>query len=112
VKECVKQLETSKQEIEPIKIEKLLVENNKEAQTLGVEEEKNPELKELPSHLKYVFLSKDASKPAIISSTLTPLEEEKLMRVLRGNEGAWGWKIYDLKGISPAYFMHKIHMEA
>jgi len=112
VKECVKQLEASKQEIEPVKIEKLLVENDKEAQTLGVEEEKNPELKELPSHLKYVFLSKDASKPAIISSTLTPLEEEKLMRVLRGNERALGWKISDLKGISPAYCMHKIHMEA
>jgi len=69
-------------------------------------------LKELPSHLKYVFLSKDASKPAIISSTLTPLEEEKLMRVLRGNEGALGWNIPDLKDISPAYCMQKIHMEA
>jgi len=85
VKECIKQLEVSKQEIEPVKIEKLHAENNKEAQTLSVEEEKNHELKELPSHLKYVFLSKDASKPPIISSTLTPLEEEKLMRVLRGN---------------------------
>jgi hypothetical protein len=73
---------------------------------------KNPELKELPSHLKYVFLSKDASKPAIISSTLTPLEEEKLMRVLRDNQGALGWNISDLKGISLAYCMHKIHMEA
>jgi len=112
VKECVKQLEASKQEIELVKIEKLLVENNKEAQTLSVEEEKNPEWKELPSHLKYVFLSKDASKPTIINNTLTPLEEEKLMRVLRGNEGALRWKISDLKGISPAYCMHKIHMEA
>jgi len=112
VKECVKQLEASKQEIESVKLEKLLVDNNKEAQTLGVEEEKNPELKELPSHLKYVFLSKDASKPGIISSTLTPLEEEQLMRVLRGNEGALGWKISNLKGISPAHCMHKIHMKA
>jgi len=111
VKECVKQLEASKQEIELVKIEKLLVANNKEARTLSVEEEKNPELKELPSHLKYVFLRKDASKLAIIISTLTPLEEEKLMRVLRGNEGALGWKISDSKGISPAYCMHKIHME-
>jgi len=50
-------------------------------------------MKELPSHLKYVFLRKDASKPAIISNTL-------------------GWKISDLKGISPAHCMHKIHMEA
>ena len=36
VKECVKQLEASKQEIESVKLEKLLVDNNKEAQTLGV----------------------------------------------------------------------------
>jgi hypothetical protein len=70
---------------------------------LSKEREKNPELKELPSHLKYAFLSKDASKQPIISSTLTPLEEEKLMRVLRGNQGALGWTISDLKGISPAY---------
>jgi len=79
---------------------------------LSKEEEKNPELKELPSHLKYAFLSKDVSKPAIISSTLTPLEEEKLMRVLRDKQGAFGWKTSDLKGISPAYCMHRIHMEA
>ena len=79
---------------------------------MSVQEEKNPELKELPSHLKYVFLSKDASKPAIISSTLTLLEEEKLMRVLRGNEGALGWNISDLKGISLGYCMYKIHMKA
>jgi len=82
------------------------------APTLSGEGEKNPELKELPSHLKYVFLSKDASKPTIISNTLIPLEEEKLMRVLRDNQGALGWNISYLKGISPAYCMHKIHMEA
>ena len=40
VKECVKQLEASKQEIESVKLEKLLVDNNKEAKSLGVEEEK------------------------------------------------------------------------
>ena len=64
VKECVKQLEANKQEVEPVKVEELLVATPKGAHTLSVEEEKNPELKELPSHLKYVFLSKDASKPA------------------------------------------------
>jgi len=73
---------------------------------------KVPELKNLPSHLKYVFLSKDTSKPAIISSTLTPLEKEKLMRVLRENQGALGWHISDLKGISPAYCMYKVHLDA
>jgi len=30
----------------------------------------------------------------------------------RGNEGALGWNISDLKGISLAYCMHKIHMQA
>jgi hypothetical protein len=83
-----------------------------DSETLNNEKEKNPELKELPSHLKYVFLSEDSSKPAIISNTLTPLEEKKLMRVLRSNQGALGWSISDLKGISPAYCIHKIHMEA
>jgi hypothetical protein len=49
--------------------------------------------------------------PAIISSSLTELEEEKLMRVLRENKKALGWSISDLKGISPAYCMHKIKLE-
>jgi len=112
VKECIKQLVANKQELEPVKIEKILGENSMGAPTLSVKREKNPEFKELPSHLKYVFLSKDASKLAIINNTLIPLEEEKLMRVLRGNQGALGLNISDLKGISPAYCMHKIHMEA
>jgi len=34
------------------------------------------------------------------------------MRVLRENQGALGRQIFDLKGISPAYCMHKIHLEA
>jgi len=101
VKECIKQLEASKREIQPVKIEELLGDKTKGAKTLSVQGEKNPELKELPSHLNYVFLSKDASKPAIISNTLTPLEEEKLMRVLRGNEGALN--VYLQKSTSKEY---------
>jgi len=112
VTECVRQLEASKQALEPVKLEALLSETHQTLEISSKEEEKKPELKELPSHLKYVFINKDASKPAIISSTLTPLEEEKLMRVLRENQGALGWKISDLKGISPAHCMHRIHMEA
>jgi len=61
----------------------------------GGEVQTLPKLKELPSHLKYVFLTKDASKPAILSNSLTPLEENKLMRVLRDNQGALGWSISD-----------------
>ncbi|CAJ2644746.1 unnamed protein product [Trifolium pratense] len=70
-----------------------------------------PELKELPPHLKYVFLGEDASQPAIISSRLSSLEAEKLTRVLRENKEAMGWSISDLKGISPGFCMHKIKME-
>lgn len=33
------------------------------------------------------------------------------MRVLRENQGALGWQISDLKVISPAYYMHKIHLK-
>ncbi|GAU43251.1 hypothetical protein TSUD_133950 [Trifolium subterraneum] len=55
------------------------------------------ELKELPSHLKYVFLGENGSNPAIISSSLARLEESKLLRVLRANKEAMGWAISDLK---------------
>jgi hypothetical protein len=70
-----------------------------------------PELKELPSHLKYVFLGGKSSHPAIVSSALSSLEEERLVRVLQANKEAMGWSISDLKGISPGFCMHKINME-
>ena len=104
VEECVQQLKSSRTESTSRKFEVY--------ETKGVEKPVAPELKELPSNLKYVFLSEDATKPAIISSSLSALEEEKLMRVLRDNKAALGWNISDLKGISPAYCMHKIHLEA
>lgn len=47
----------------------------------GSSEEKptDPELKELPENLKYVFLSQEHKHPATISSTLSKVEEEKLL---------------------------------
>ncbi|KAM1535609.1 hypothetical protein ACFX1Z_014594 [Malus domestica] len=41
------------------------------------------ELKPLPDHLKYVFLGDEETLPVIVSSSLTALEEEKLIRVLK-----------------------------
>ncbi|XP_070669047.1 uncharacterized protein [Malus domestica] len=41
------------------------------------------DLKPLPSHLKYIFLGENETLPAIISSSLTAQEEEKLVRVLK-----------------------------
>ena len=86
-----------------IQIEKLQQENKTESQKL--------ELKVLPHHLKYVFLTDGGNKPVVISNALTTSEEEKLISVLKANKGAIGWTLSDLKGISPSYCMHKIHME-
>ncbi|CAJ2647238.1 unnamed protein product [Trifolium pratense] len=105
---CLSNLNASRIDESP-KFESLLEVRNKDQME---EERKVPELKQLPSHLKYVFLSDDASFPAIISSKLTHLEEEKLLRVLKSNKAAMGWTISDLKGISPTFCMHKIKLEA
>ncbi|KAM2292997.1 hypothetical protein ACFXTI_027666 [Malus domestica] len=48
------------------------------------------ELKPLPSHLKYIFLGENETLPAIISSSLTAQEEEKLVRVLKEFKSALG----------------------
>ena len=40
------------------------------------------ELKQLPTHLKYVFLAENGKKPVIISNALTREEEKQLIKVL------------------------------
>ena len=65
-------------------------------------------LKELPSHLKYVFLEPEKGKPVIISVELTENEEQRLLQILRKYKEAIAWSIEDLKGISPSICMHKI----
>ena len=47
----------------------------------------------------------------IILASLTELEEEKLLRVLRDHKDALGWSLVDLKGISPSMCMHHILLE-
>ncbi|KAM2523466.1 hypothetical protein PS1_030284 [Malus domestica] len=69
------------------------------------------ELKPLPSHLKYIFLGENETLPAIISSSLTTQEEEKLLRVLKEFKSALGWTLADIKGISPTTCMHHIFLE-
>ena len=65
-------------------------------------------LKELPSHLKYVFLEPEKRKPIIISAALTEYEEQKLLEILRKYKEVIAWSIEDMKGISPFISMHKI----
>ncbi|XP_070020306.1 uncharacterized protein [Nicotiana sylvestris] len=59
------------------------------------------ELKNLPSHLKYIFLEPELFT-VIISSSLTPEQEYKPIEVLRKHKRALGWTIADIKGIYPA----------
>ena len=47
----------------------------------------------------------------IINTSLSSDQEAQLLKVLKANEGAIGWALTDLKGISPSFCMHKIHME-
>ncbi|KAL5555432.1 hypothetical protein UlMin_037668 [Ulmus minor] len=68
------------------------------------------ELKQFPSHLRYAFLEDSCNFLVIINSSLSDLEEEKLLRVLREHRRAIGWTISDIKGIS-SLCMHKILME-
>ena len=68
-------------------------------------------LKELPRHLKYAFLEPEKEKPVIISTALTDLEEQRLLKILRKYTEAIAWSIEDLKGISPSICMHKILLE-
>ena len=70
-----------------------------------------PKLKQLPEHLHYAFLGDSYTFPVIVAASLTPREEEKLLRVLRENKSTLGWTISDIKGISPSICMHKILME-
>ena len=77
----------------------------------SIEQPTKMEQKPLPSHLKYVYLGMASTLPAIISASLTKLEEEKLLRVLRDHKNTLGWSLADLKGIRPSMCMHRILLE-
>ncbi|KAJ9552763.1 hypothetical protein OSB04_016808 [Centaurea solstitialis] len=69
------------------------------------------ELKQLPSHLKYAFLEHPGKLPVVISSSLDPDQEEKLVQMLKQHKKAIAWTIADIKGISPTICQHKIILE-
>ena len=72
----------------------------------SIEESPTLELKTLSSHLKYAFLEKDSKLPVVISSSLTNVQEEKLLRVLREHKKSLGWTIANIKGISLFLIVH------
>nr|GEV90979.1 reverse transcriptase domain-containing protein [Tanacetum cinerariifolium] len=78
---------------------------------LLIDEPLDLELKELPSHLEYVFLERIDKLPVIISKELKDEEKSTLIKVLKSHEWAIAWKIFDIKGIDPRFCTHKILMD-
>ena len=64
-------------------------------------------MKELPKHLKYVFLRAERSKHVIIVVDLTEDKEHKLIKILKKYKETIAWSVEDLKGIGPSIYMHK-----
>nr|XP_016508105.1 PREDICTED: uncharacterized protein LOC107825721 [Nicotiana tabacum] len=77
----------------------------------SIEEPPQLELKQLPSHLKYAFLGPKTTLLVIISSNLLDVQAEQLLQVLLECKTTIGWTIADIKGINPAFCMHKILLE-
>ncbi|XP_070025162.1 uncharacterized protein [Nicotiana sylvestris] len=77
----------------------------------SIEEPPKLELKPLSAHLRYEFMGPDSTLPVIISSSLLDVQVQKLLQVLKECKTAIGWTMADIRGISPAYCMHKILLE-
>nr|GEY24632.1 reverse transcriptase domain-containing protein [Tanacetum cinerariifolium] len=69
------------------------------------------ELKELPPHLEYAFLSDNGKLPVIIAKDLSPNEKTDLINVLKNRKKAIAWKLTDIKGIDPEFCSHKVLLE-
>ena len=77
----------------------------------SVEQPPKMEQKTLPSHLRHAYFGNASTLPVIISASLTAIEEDKLLRVLRDHKDALGWSLADLKGIHPSMCIHRILLE-
>nr|GFB69279.1 retrovirus-related Pol polyprotein from transposon 17.6 [Tanacetum cinerariifolium] len=63
-----------------------------------VDEPPEVELKDLPPHLKYVFLEGDNKLPIIIVKELGDEEKSALIKVLKFYKRAIAWKLSDIQG--------------
>ena len=77
----------------------------------GTTEPQKLDLKPLSVELKYAYLVENEQCPFVISSLLNASKENSLLDILRENKQAIGWKISDLKGISPLVCTHHIYLE-
>nr|GEZ63031.1 reverse transcriptase domain-containing protein [Tanacetum cinerariifolium] len=69
------------------------------------------ELKELPPHLEYTFLGDNRKWLVIIAKYLSLNEKTALINVLKTRKKAIAWKLTDIKGIDPEFYLHKILLE-
>ena len=76
-----------------------------------ISEPQKIDLKPLPMELKYAYSEDHEQCPVVISSLLSTAQENSLLQVLKQNKKALGWRISDLKGISPAVCTHHIYLE-
>ncbi|GKB12209.1 reverse transcriptase domain-containing protein [Tanacetum coccineum] len=65
----------------------------------SIDEPPKVELKDLPPHLKYVFLEGDDKFPIIIAKDLSIEEKVALIKVLKSRKRAITWKLSDIKDI-------------
>ncbi|GJR95510.1 hypothetical protein Tco_0267684 [Tanacetum coccineum] len=65
------------------------------------------ELKDLPPHLEYAFLEGDDKLPVIIAKDLKDEEKAALIEVLKSHKRAIAWKLSDIKGINPEFYVGK-----
>ena len=84
---------------------------NTQTSVPSIERPPQLEQKPLPSHLRYAYLRESSTLTVIISASLTVVEEEKLLRVLRDHKDAIGSSLADLKGIRPSMCMYRILLE-
>ena len=77
----------------------------------SVEQPPKMEQNPLPSHLKYAYLGNASTLPVIISASLTAIEEDKVLRVLKDHKNVLGWSLADLKGIRLSMCMHRIFLK-
>nr|GEU77449.1 reverse transcriptase domain-containing protein [Tanacetum cinerariifolium] len=96
--------------LSPLPLKKLNVEETKTIKS-SIDEPPKLELKELPSHLEYAFLEGTDKLPVIISKKLKDEKKSALLKVLKLHKRTIAWKIFDIKGIDPRFYSHKILIE-
>ena len=79
--------------------------------TPSIEKPPIVEEKQLLNHLGYAYLGDESTLPVIISSSLSNIEEKKLLKILKEHKEAIGWSPDDIKGIRPSICMHGILLE-